>query len=240
MTIEPSDTDEQAPARRCFHCFRPRNDCYCATVPTVANRTPVLLVQHRRERRHPFNTARIVRMALENAEAVVGDVARIAASLVLRPGAGLLYPGDDAKPLGNLAPHELPRQLVVLDGTWHHTKTMLRDIPALARLPRHALSPTEGSRYRIRREPTAAALSTLEAVVDALRVLEPETAGLDELLAAFVGMIDRQLLHPRKVVDGWRSHARSARLRRTFPRCCWAILRTSSRRTAKRCRGLRA
>jgi DTW domain-containing protein YfiP len=204
-------------ASRCFACFRPTADCFCATIPTIDNQTEVLILQHRRERRHPFNTARIVRKALRNATYLVDHVGAFAKNLPLREGAGLLYPGDDARLVDDLGPHERPRQLVVVDGTWHHTKTMLRDVPALRELPRLRLAPTEASRYRIRREPTAEALSTLEAVVAALRVLEPGTSGLDQLVEAFTGMIDRQLLHPRKVPDGWRSHARRRRTAKNIP-----------------------
>jgi hypothetical protein len=55
------------------------------------------------------------------------------------------------------------------------------------------VTPRAPSRYRIRREPRFECLSTLEAVVAALGELEPETAGLAELLAAFDAMIDQQI-----------------------------------------------
>ncbi|HTN73791.1 MAG TPA: DTW domain-containing protein, partial [Pirellulaceae bacterium] len=78
---------------------------------------------------------------------------------------------------------------------------------ALQQLPRYKLAPTAPSRYRIRREPTESALSTLEATVAALKSLEPETAGFDQLLAAFDQMIDRQLMHP-KLAARWQQHTR--------------------------------
>ena len=40
------------------------------------------------------------------------------------------------------------------------------------------------------------ALSTIEATVSALKSLEPETNGFDELIQVFHTMIDRQLAHP--------------------------------------------
>ncbi|MBL9123631.1 MAG: DTW domain-containing protein [Planctomycetaceae bacterium] len=128
---------------------------------------------------------------------LVEPTAELAEQLKFHPRAGLLYPGPAARLLSDVSAAERPAQLVILDGTWHHAKTLLRDIPALARLPRFRLAPATQSRYRIRREPTAIALSTVEATVAALRVLEPETAGLDQLLAAFDYMIDRQLAQPR-------------------------------------------
>jgi hypothetical protein len=115
-----------------------------------------------------FNTARIVHLALENSSLLVDHTKNLAARLALKPGAGLLYPGSDSALLSLLPADQRPRQLVVLDGTWHHAKTLLRDIPALHRLPRYKLAPTSPSRYRIRREPSAAYLSTVEATVAAL------------------------------------------------------------------------
>ncbi len=49
---------------------------------------------------------------------------------------------------------------------------MLFESAALAALPRYTLESPPVSRYRIRREPTANALSTLEAIVYTLSQLE--------------------------------------------------------------------
>jgi DTW domain-containing protein YfiP len=182
---------------RCYACYRPAVDCFCNVIPTIANKTKVLILQHMRERAHPFNTARIVHRALENSSLLVDHTINLATKLVLKPGAGLLYPGPDAALLDHLPVGQRPQQLVIVDGTWHHAKTLLRDIPQLHGLPRYKLAPSSPSRYRLRREPSAVYLSTLEATVAALRVLEPATWGLDQLIAAFDCMVERQLAHPR-------------------------------------------
>ncbi len=189
---------------RCYDCFRPRCDCFCNAIPDIANRTDVLIVQHRRERFHPFNTARIVRRALRRSDLLADRPKQLQSKLHLAPSAVLLYPGRDAQSLKDLPQTERPGQLVILDGTWHHAKTLLRDIPALARLPRYQLAPSAPSRYRIRREPCLSSLSTVEATVAALRILEPETSGLDQLLAAFDTMVERQLVHrQRQAAQRW-------------------------------------
>jgi len=194
-----NEMQERARRERCYACFRPRAECLCDTLPRIENRTPILVLQHRRESFHAFNTARLVRQALVNSRFLVGHTASIAAQLELEPGAALLFPGATAEVLGDMPIERRPRQLVVVDGTWHHAKTFVRDIPALSALPRVQLRPAEPSRYRIRREPHLEALSTVEAVVDALRVLEPDTEGGDALLAAFHRMVDRQAEHPKHV-----------------------------------------
>ena len=177
----------------------------------------MLIVQHVRERFHPFNTARIVRRALQNSCLLVDQTKNFANRLELKPGAGLLYPGASATLLSDVAVDRRPRQLVIIDGTWHHAKTLVRDIPALAALPRYRLAPAEESRYRIRREPNAQALSTIEATVAALRVLEPKTIGFDQLLASFETMVDRQLAHPKSLA-GRRVKYRTRRSVGNIPR----------------------
>lgn len=115
----------------------------------------------------------------------------------LAPDAGLLYPGADSILLSSCEDHEKPpSQLVILDGTWHHTKTFVRDIEWLRSLPRYRLDPPAPSRYRIREEPNTQSLSTLEATAAALRVLEPATPGIAQLVRAFDKMVEGQLAHP--------------------------------------------
>jgi DTW domain-containing protein YfiP len=169
-----------------------------------------------RERFHPFNTARIVSRALTNCTLLVDHTAQMAERLCLRPRAALLYPGDDAQLLSDIPVNDRPEQLVILDGTWHHAKTLLRDIPALAALPRYRLAPASPSQYRIRREPTDTALSSVEAIVAALKALEPETVGVERLLAAFNYMVERQLAHP-KAEYGWRTNTRRRRAGGNIP-----------------------
>ncbi|MBS0208038.1 MAG: DTW domain-containing protein [Planctomycetes bacterium] len=188
---------EPATSKRCYACFRPRHECYCDAVPQIDNRTQVLIVQHARERFHPFNTARMVHRALRNSQLLIGHPGELAGRLSLAPRAGLLYPEPDSLTLDAVPRDALPEQLVILDGTWHHAKTLLRDIPALRTLPRFQLTPQQPSRFRIRRQPNPLALSTVEAAVAALTACEPATVGLAELLNAFNVMVERQLSHPK-------------------------------------------
>lgn len=186
---------------RCYACFRPKDLCFCSSIPRIDNRTEVLILQHWRERFHPFNTARIVQRALLKSQLLADHTPNLEKQLHLQPRAGLLYPGPSAWLVSDLAPEQHPAQLVILDGTWNQAKTLLRDLPALQALPRYRLAPTAPSRYRIRREPNISSLSTIEAAVAALRILEPETVGFDQLLRAFDTMIEVQLAHSGSVAE---------------------------------------
>lgn len=160
----------------------------------VDNVTRVLIVQHPRERRHPFGTARLARLGLRNMEL---RVAFAGYGPIVSPdedlsNAALLYPGPPAAVLGPGGP--TPTTLVVADGTWNTASKLLRDHAWLEALPRVALEPKRPGNYRIRRAPDPSRqLSTIEAITLALQAIEPQTDGLDGLLEAFDSMIDRQI-----------------------------------------------
>jgi DTW domain-containing protein YfiP len=183
----------------------------------IDTQTKVLILQHIRERFHPFNTARIVQKALKNSRLLIGYPKELASlDLPLRPRTGVLYPGPTATLISDVPLGQRPEQLVILDGTWNQAKSLLRDIPALHALPRYKLAPESPGRYRIRREPDALSLSTLEATVAALLALEPATRGFDQLIEAFETMVDRQLAHP-KSKTGWRRNDRRRQLGMNIP-----------------------
>lgn len=183
---------------RCFRCFRPQSQCYCAVLPEIKNQTEIVLVQHVSERDHPFNTARMVRSSLDRTKLICGNSRKLVdADLELGESAGLLYPSRTAVALSEIPQKERPSQLVVIDGTWPQAKALVRDLPQLKNLPHYQLMPTEPGNYRIRLEPDDVSLSTLEAVVQALRELEPELLNLDKLIGAFQTMVQRQLDHPK-------------------------------------------
>jgi DTW domain-containing protein YfiP len=203
----------------CYRCFRPEAHCLCGVIPTVDNRTPVVILQHPRERTHPFGTARLAELGLRQVEVLVDHVGRLRrdpSPLGALEGAALLYPASHARDVTSLAPAEMPRRLFVIDGTWHHARTLYRDIPVLGTLPHLTLPAHLRSAFQIRRQPDVHCLSTIEAVVFALRALEPATAGLDALLAAFDAMQGRQLAQPRSV--GRSRKAGRQRASRAIPR----------------------
>ncbi len=190
-----------APQHRaqCYRCFKAAATCICASVTRVANRTGILILQHPRERLHAIGTVRFARLGLSNVR-VRTCVPGTDASLLLPPRTALLYPAPGAPDLADLPRSEQPQHLVILDGTWTHARKMYATQTWLRELPQVCLTPSEPSRYRLRREPRPDYVATLEAIVAALRILEPELDGLDALLRSFAAMIDRQA-----AFGGWTS-----------------------------------
>lgn len=180
----------------CYACQKPQVTCVCGAIPRIDNRTFVHVLQHPRERTHPFGTARFARLGLSHSDVRVAwdaNVRETERPSWLPSDAVLLYPSPDARDLRELAERDRPTHLVVLDGTWSTARTLYRDKAWLKSLPAYRLSPDRPSRYRIRREPHADYISTIEAIVQALSVIEPDTAGLSGLIDAFDRMIDRQI-----------------------------------------------
>jgi hypothetical protein len=156
----------------------------------------VVLLQHPREARLAICSARLTRIALENAElhrGVVFEADPRIRELAARPGAALLFPGAGAAPAASRAAAP-PPVLFVVDGTWLQAEKMLSVNPTLAALPRLAVFSAEPSGYReLRREPAEGHLSTAEAVALALGDLEGDPARFAPLVRAFRATVARQL-----------------------------------------------
>ena len=179
---------------QCSRCLRPATHCLCALIPSLDSRTRVLLLQHPSEVNHALNTARLAALGLNNAQLVVGEVFDDLPSLLNPPGyqARLLFPADDAQPLQAYGPSDEPLLLVVPDGTWRKARKLLHLNPLLAALPRVTLEAAPVSRYRLRKAPGPGALSTLEAIVEALQALEAPTS-FEPLLRPFDALIEGQI-----------------------------------------------
>ncbi|NRA31983.1 MAG: DTW domain-containing protein [Polyangiaceae bacterium] len=194
LTEAPSSPESAVPRDECYRCFKPRQVCICGALQSVDNRTEITIVQHPRERAHPLGTARIAELGLSNCQLYIPYKNHHKEHVPsFAPGTAILYPSSNAVSLESLAPEDHPRHLVVLDGTWHHAKTLYRDHAWLQSLPCVRLSPSTPSEYRIRREPNELAVSTIESIVHALRIIEPDTANLESLLEGFRAMIDTQI-----------------------------------------------
>ena len=168
------------------------------------------MLQHPREQRHAKNSVTLLRLSLASCEVVTGE--RFAPdtlqALLQRPGRDtrLLYPDVPAAPApAPCAPGTTagaPLLLVVLDATWRKSLRMLLEHPALAALPRLSLDAPAPTRYRaIRAARRTDQVSTLEATVQALAMLEGPSFDAAPLLDAFglfvAGVSARQSSQPR-------------------------------------------
>lgn len=179
--------------------MRPQTHCLCGLIAQLPSRTRVLIVQHPDEAKHALNTARLAALGLCNCELIVAEQVPQLAELLADPAyqACLLFPGEAAQTLSAVraqlaGAHSRPLLLVVPDGTWRKARKLLYLNPLLQALPRVALPEGLSSRYRLRKAPLPGALSTLEAIVTALNVLEAPSS-FDLLLKPFERLIEGQI-----------------------------------------------
>jgi DTW domain-containing protein YfiP len=189
------------PQRRaqCERCLRPQTHCLCALIPQLPSRTRVLILQHPDEAKHALNTARLAALGLCNSELLIAEQLPQLSALLGDPAyqACLLFPGQGAQSLSVVNERAAgtdarPLLLVVPDGTWRKARKLLYLNPLLEALPRVALPEGLSSRYRLRKAPMAGALSTLEAIVAALNVLEAPRS-FELLLKPFEALIEGQI-----------------------------------------------
>jgi DTW domain-containing protein YfiP len=189
---------EVTPRAVCDRCRRPRTVCYCAKLTELPTQTRVVILQHPRERDKAIGTARMATLCLPESELLVGvrwdshpGLLRAIAD-PMRPAA-LLFPGPGAKDILTERPSG-PITLIVVDGTWSQAKNLVRDNPILSSLPRYAFAAPSPSEYRIRKEPGIELVSTIEALMYVLGVLEGQPSRFRALLEPFRAMVDAQLL----------------------------------------------
>jgi DTW domain-containing protein YfiP len=189
----------------------------------METRSRIVLLMHPKEyRRQKTGTGRMACLHLARGEILPGiafddnprfraladDPENFPVLLYPSPGSINLSSADFAGgPGGERFAAELGgRRLVVflVDSTWRCSHAVLRESPALMRLPRLQFQPRELSRWIIKRQPHDYCLSTIEAIHELLCALE--AAGLESypdkgrLLAAFAAMQEYQL--ERAAADG--------------------------------------
>lgn len=199
----------------CPRCGKPPALCVCADIEPVANQVALLILQHPQEQDVELGTARLAALSLAKATIRVGLSWPNLAAAVGRPAEprrwGIVYLGSaraaDELVAVDRAGEPLARQaatlaalegVVLLDGSWSQAKALWWRNPWMLKSPRLLLGPRQPSHYgRLRREPRADGLSTIEAAGLALARLE----GRPEIEAALLARFDALLaayrrLHP--------------------------------------------
>ncbi len=173
----------------CDHCARPPTICVCDRSPQLQTRHRILILQHPQEQDLLLGSAPLalrclpssrckVGMSWPSLGAALGEAAQPAHWAVLFPlsvkAKAALPPEPDAAlrctdAHGQLRGLRGLRGIIVLDGTWSQAKSLWWRNPWLLKCPRLSLTPAQPSIYgKLRRQPQAHCLSTLEALGEAL------------------------------------------------------------------------
>lgn len=180
---------------RCDTCHLHVELCLCHTLPTLDLSTQVVLVLHYREARRPTNTGALALAALKRSELVMHGLPHqpldLSAHHDERRRVCLLYPAQDAPVLAPDAAGR-PTTLIVPDGNWGQGRRIARRVAALPFVEPVGLPPGPPTRYRLRDEPKAEGLATMEAIARALGVLEGPVVQR-QLEAVFDRYVERAL-----------------------------------------------
>jgi DTW domain-containing protein YfiP len=112
----------------------------------------------------------------------------------------LLYPGPTSIDCEEL-PLTTQQTIIVIDGTWDEAGKIVWRNPMLQKLRRISFHAPLASRYRIRKQPRAGYLSTLESVGHLLTLnarafhRDDYVASYERLFAVFERMVQMQLAH---------------------------------------------
>ncbi len=219
------------PAHRelCLRCRRPGRACWCPHLRPVESATRACILQHLGERKTAIGTARMAHLSLPNSELHLGvcfeDHPRVR-EVAAAPGTALLFPGEGALDPATLRARP-PATVIVVDGTWSQARQVIKRNPFLQALPRLAFTPERPSNYRIRAEPSAACVSTIEALVHLLGAVEGAPERFRPILEAFDRMIDLQIAERERRTGPPRRRARP-RARRPRVDVTVAALRSRS------------
>jgi DTW domain-containing protein YfiP len=161
-------------------------------------RTPLLLIVHVHERGRTSNTARLLTLAVRNATLVghgglpVPPDPAIHLTAIVTPV--VLFPGRGARPLTPdlIADLPMPPALVVPDGNWKQASRMVKRLPLLAASTKVSLPNRKLMGQALRRNPPGHRMSTYEAVIQALAILEGEAIA-EPLFDFYRRAVDRML-----------------------------------------------
>jgi len=186
----------------CLSCLRPTAYCVCGLVEPFRAHCNLIVLQHPNERRKYYSTVRIVKQAITNSRVLSGVIFPdgVLAKALENQRSYILFPGEDSVDCTDVVLDE-NSTVIVLDGTWSEAGKILRRNPILAELPRISFRATIESRYRIRKQPKAHCLSSLESIAHFL-TLNADAQGrqamsrlYSTLLVGFDRMVEQQLKH---------------------------------------------
>jgi len=185
-------------SRYCSECGKARKACLCSSIVALDSAVELIILQHPTEQKRPLGSARILSLSLANCRLWVGEDFRQHAELnqlLAEPEVDhfVLYPSHQAQDCTLLTRDPQRKQRVILlDGTWKKAYKMWQINTQLHQLASLRLPTELIGQYRIRKAPSATALSTVEAGYYLLQHWEPER-DFSPLLSAFQRMIQYQI-----------------------------------------------
>jgi DTW domain-containing protein len=196
----------------CSTCMCPEFSCYCEAVHKFDPLIQFVILIHPIEYVRRIATGRMSHLILENSFLLKGQdysQDKKVNDIILDNNnhSVILYPGNQSTNLSLLEcdqrtalfPKNKKLTIFVIDGTWATARKMVRQSKNLQNLPRICFTPSSPSNFRVRKQPAAHCVSTIEAIHQTIELIG-ETCGFDtktkkhdQLLNTFDFMVEKQL-----------------------------------------------
>ena len=183
--------------RYCTQCHYPQTTCICEHITVLNCPVQITVLQDSSEVNHAKNTVRLLQLAIPTTQVIVVNEGMILSEAML-DDAVIIYPCDHASPLelrtsqaSNKLP-QLPKHIILLDGSWRKTHKIWMQYPQLHAIPALTFKQAAATQYRIRKANKPNSMSTLEACAYTLEHLyDMDCNALHQLLAAMQGHWER-------------------------------------------------
>lgn len=150
--------------------------CLCSQIPNIEIKTQIAVLMHSIEQFKSTNTVRLLKLAIPETKIHLFGKLGVKEELIIPDHVTplVLFPDASAPVLTPefCAELKLPIFLIVPDGTWTQARKLIHRRSNLYGVRRVRISRAEPSRYKLRRGQTEEGLCTLEAIAEALGVLE--------------------------------------------------------------------
>ena len=161
------------------------HNCICEHQPALDSQAEFALLYHENELDKLTNTGKLLLNGLPKAKSYLWQRKTPPEALIDSINqedteAWLLFPSDSLTLSSEYQQRKNPNKkqlFILLDATWQEAKKMVNKSPWLKALPCLELTPTEASRYHLRRNQNQGNLCTCEAGIEVFEMIkEPENA----------------------------------------------------------------
>jgi DTW domain-containing protein YfiP len=157
----------------------------------------ITVLQDSSEVNHAKNTVRLLQLAIPTTQVVIINESTELTDAML-DDAVIIYPSDNATAVELWAdqtsdkPAQLPKHIILLDGSWRKTHKIWMQYPQLHLIPALTFTQAGTTQYRIRKANKPNSMSTLEACAYTLEQLyDLDCSALHQLLNAMQGHWER-------------------------------------------------
>ena len=170
--------------------------CLCSTLKSIDNKTHIIILQHPSESRHALNTVALMKKSYLKITVFVGENFSEHPELnsiieANQESIGLIFPSQTSIDLNKSEGRKITH-LLFIDGTWKKAQKIHLLSKNLHTLNTYSLYPKKAGQYKIRSSHFEQSLSTLEASICSLEIIENDlnTKSLED---SFLKMIEFQI-----------------------------------------------